>query len=325
METHNEFFREAKKFHENTEVVDLHCDTMHLVTTGKLKLMDWNKTGHVDVPRLKAGGVKYQVFAAWGEGQPEPTWKIAYETLKAFRDIVNQNINEISIVERWDDIQRCRKDNLIGAILGMESGMLLNGKLDRLYTIYDLGVRILTLTWNGRNQIADGVGVEGEKKGLTQFGREVVKSMYELGMIVDISHLGEPGFWDCIEYVESPIIASHSNCYALCPHPRNLKDAQIKAMAEKGGVIGVNFYPAFLGDPVDVSRVCDHIDYIANIVGIDYIALGSDFDGMDVTPKGLEDVSKFPNITAELIVRGYSDDDICKILGKNALKIFKRI
>jgi membrane dipeptidase len=173
--------------------------------------------------------------------------------------------------------------------------------------LYRLGVRLLTLTWNQRNQIADGIGESRTGSGLTEFGLKVIDEMNDLRMLIDVSHLSETGFWDVIKKSNDPIIASHSNCYALCPHLRNLKDEQIKAIADKGGVIGITFVP------------------IVEKVGVDYVGLGSDFDGTDGLPLGLEGVDKIPNITEELLDRGYKEREIEKILGGNFLRVFKEV
>ncbi len=316
--------KKARKIHETYDVIDLHCDTIKYITSGKRGLMEDNEGAVIDFPKMNAAGMTCQVFAAWGIGVPERIWKKTNNTFKKFREIINE-IEEITIVESYSGICRCRKKGLIGILLAVENGELIDTDIDRLYKLYEMGVRLLTLTWNGGNAIADGVGVDGVKRGLTPFGLDVVKTMDELGMIVDVSHLGEPGFWDCIKYVEGEIVASHSNCYTICPHKRNLKDEQIKAIAQKDGIIGINYYPEFTGKPANISKVCDHIEYISQLVGVEHVALGSDYDGTDTLAEGLENASKIPYITAELILRGYSETDISKILGGNAIRIFKRI
>jgi membrane dipeptidase len=194
--------------------------------------------------------------------------------------------------------------------------------------LYKLGVRLLTLTWNQRNQIADGAGESRTGSGLTEFGLKVIGEMNNLGMLIDVSHLSETGFWDVIKRSNAPIVASHSNCYALCPHLRNLKDEQIKAIADKGGVIGITFVPNFLTQEkrkTTVEDVAKHIDYLVEKAGVDYVGLGSDFDGTGGLPLGLEGVDKIPNITEELLNQGYKEKDIKKILGENFLRVFKEV
>ena len=204
----------------------------------------------------------------------------------------------------------------------------MEGDLGVLRVLYRLGVRLLTLTWNQRNQIADGIGESRTASGLTEFGLKVIDEMNDLGMLIDVSHLSETGFWDVIKRSKTPIVASHSNCYALCSHLRNLKDEQIKALTDKDGVIGITFVPNFLTQEkrkTAVKDVVSHIDYLVEKAGIDYVGLGSDFDGTGGLPLGLEGVNKIPNITAELLNRGYMEGEIEKILGGNFLRVFKKV
>jgi len=213
-------------------------------------------------------------------------------------------------------------------ILSIEGGEALEGDLGVLRVLHRLGVRLLTLTWNQRNQIADGVGESRTGSGLTEFGLKVIDEMNDLRMLIDVSHLSETGFWDVIKRSKAPIVASHSNCYALCPHLRNLKDEQIKALADKGGVIGITFVPNFLTQEkrkTTVKDVVKHIDYLVEKVGVDCVGLGSDFDGTGALPLGLEGVDKIPNITEELLNRGHKEKDIKKILGENFLRVFKDV
>ena len=204
----------------------------------------------------------------------------------------------------------------------------MDGDLGVLRILYRLGIRLITLTWNQRNQIADGAGEARTGGGLTEFGVKVVAEMNHLGMLIDVSHLSEAGFWDVIKKSKEPIVASHSNCYSLCPHLRNLKDEQIKALADKGGVIGVTFVPDFLikeNRKSTVEDVVRHIDYLVEKAGIDHVGLGSDFDGTVELPIGLKGADEIPNITKELLNQGYKEDDIKKILGGNFLRVFKDV
>ena len=194
------------------------------------------------------------------------------------------------------DIDRAIAAGKIAAFLSIEGGEALAGSLGVLRMLYKVGVRSLTLTWNGRNELGDGVGASG--KGLTAFGRAVVREMNDLGMLVDVSHLSERGFWDAMKVSTQPLIASHANCRALCDHPRNLTDAQIRAVAGQGGVIGVTFVPDFLGgETPSVDNVLDHIDHMIAVGGEDCVGLGSDFDGTKELPAGLADCTGLPLLT----------------------------
>lgn len=229
-------------------------------------------------------------------------------------------------------------------MIGFEGGETLVNDLRLLKVYHTIGLRRMTLTWNNRNMIADGVTWQRSKRGLTDFGADVVKECNNLGILVDVSHITDQGLWDTLEASEEPVIASHSNCRALCSHKRNLTDEMIKALAEKGGVMGVNYVPFFLKDidfaklrggdeeekkkveSVTVETVVDHIDHMVEVIGnADHIGLGSDFDGVPMIAKGLDDASKLPNLTKTLVARGYSDKEIKGILGGNFLRIIKKI
>ena len=216
----------------------------------------------------------------------------------------------------------------------MEGGEAIDQDLGILRIFYRLGLRRLTLCWSNRNAIADGVRWQIGKGGLTEFGVSVVEECNKLGILVDVSHITDPGFWDVLETSNEPVIASHSNCRALCSSMRNLTDEMISAIAVKDGVIGLNYVSFFLmdrervqgGTVPTVETVVDHIDYMVEVIGgTDNLGLGSDFDGVSRVAQGLEDVSKVPNLTKALVVRGYSDQDIEKILGGNFLRVIKRV
>ena len=182
------------------------------------------------------------------------------------------------------------------------------------------------LVHSRRNLLADGVADARTNGGLSVLGVEVVEELDRLGIIIDVSHLNDAGFWDVMNLVKSPVIASHSNCRAICSHPRNLTDDQIRALAQHGGVIGINFAPSFIHPTkATVARLVDHIEHIVDVAGVEYVGLGSDFDGIASTPEGLSDVSQMPCITQELIQRHYSNADIQLILGLNHLRVFKEV
>jgi len=191
-----------------------------------------------------------------------------------------------------------------------------------------LGIRAIGLTWNERNQIAEGVGDCRSGGGLTDFGVSVIKEMNRLGMIIDVSHISAPGFFDVLDLSEHPIIASHSNAQAVCGHIRNLSDQQIRALAARGGVMGINFAPEFLVDQgtASVEHVASHIDYIVQLLGnTKHIGLGGDFDGISRTPGELTDASGYPAITEALLRRGYNEQQLRDILGLNHLRVITNV
>lgn len=321
---------DISEFHRSCFVVDAHCDTLLDITKGVRNLGESGKGGHIDIPRLRQGGVGLQVFDVWVEPSYRPGWATlrAIEMIDAFYQQLARYPFEIAFVTSGREIDQARQTGRIAAMLWIEGGEPLGGSLAGLRTFYRLGVRGLSLTWNHRNELADGVEESGTRGGLTAFGRDVVRLMNELGMVVDVSHLSDAGFWEVMELSTTPVVASHSNAKTLCGHVRNLTDSQLQALARKGGVTGINFLPRFLvdgGEGVTLDDVVRHIDYIADQIGTSYIGLGSDFDGISRVPAGLEDVSCLPNLTMALIDRGYAESDVRKILGENFLRVFHQV
>jgi len=326
----NTLLIKAKQMHQKAIVFDGHCDTILEIMNHKRTLEKKSPTGHLDIPRMKEGGVNVQFFAVFIEDiyKPDRSLKRTLQLIDCFYREMEKNQDEISLVTNYNQINEANSAGKIAAILSVEGGEALEGDLGVLRMLYKLGVRLLTLTWNQRNQIADGIGESRTGSGLTEFGLKVIDEMNNLKMFIDVSHLSETGFWDVIKRSKAPIVASHSNCYALCPHPRNLKDEQIKALADKGGVIGITFVPNFLTQEkrkTTVKDVVTHIDYLVEKAGVDCVGLGSDFDGTGGLPLGLEGVDKITNITEELLNRGYKEREIKKILGGNFLRVFKKV
>ena len=320
----------AKQIHQKVIIFDGHCDTILEVMNQKRSLEKKSTNGHLDIPRMKEGGVDVQIFAIFIEDiyKPDRSLKRTLQLIDCFYKEIEKNQIDISLVTNYNQIEEVNRAGKIAAILSIEGGEALEGDLGVLRVLYKIGVRLLTLTWNQRNQIADGIWESRTGSGLTEFGIKVIDEMNDLGMLIDVSHLLENGFWDVVKRSKTPIVASHSDCYALCPHLRNLKDEQIKALVDKGGVIGITFVPNFLTQEkrkTIVKDVVTHIDYLVEKAGIDCVGLGSDFDGTDDLPLGLEGVDKIPNITKELLDRGYKEREIEKILGGNFLRVFKEV
>jgi membrane dipeptidase len=285
------------------------------------------KIGHVDIPRLIEGGVDCQVFAIGAARVifPPRAVKTGLQMIDIFYRECEKNSEAITPVFCHGDILKAHAEGKIAALLAVEGGEVIGGDTGVLRMFYRLGVRMFSLVYH-RSELADGASQNRTEGGLTTLGLEVAEEIQRLGIVVDVSHLNDAGFWDLMDVMKKPLIASHSSCRALCDHPRNLTDEQIEAMAEKGGVIGVNFAPNFI-HPVKatVERVVDHIDHIVELVGVDHVGLGSDFDGISTTPDGLDDVTHMPNVTKVLVKRGYSEGEAKKILGENHLRVFKRV
>lgn len=352
-------------------VLDSHCDTPSMLMRGRDLGID-NKTGHVDFPKLRAGGVDAAFFALYTNASmgPDEATRHALEMLGAVRDSVAANPGFAAMCASPTEAVENKSKGLVSIFLGMENGSPIQKSLSLLRVFYSLGVRYMTLTHNGDNEIADSAAVGKRWNGLSPFGREVIDEMNRLGMIVDVAHASDKTFYDCLECSRSPIVSTHSCCRALAGHRRNMTDDMIRAMADKGGVIQINFYPVFLSDafgktladsrleekdwieeawikdPLDPEKfaaynslldelasldrpsykvVVDHIDHAVKVGGIEGVGIGTDFDGINVCPEGLENVSKLCVIFDEMKSRGYSESEIEKIAGGNFLRVFNEV
>jgi len=367
----------AEKIHFNAILVDTHNDFLSKAVESHV-VFDTDLKGitHSDLNRMQEGGVKVQVWSIFcndhfGKGS---AFKYANQELDSLFAIAARNPKTMQIVYSYQELMRAVKNHKLACMSGVEGGHMIEDNLDYLDSFYNRGVRYMTLSWNNSTSWSTSAADESQQVfkvtpyGLNDFGKRVVKKMNQLGMMVDVSHVGEKTFWDVISTTTRPVIASHSSVYSICPVFRNLKDDQIKAIAKNGGVIQVNFYSAFLDstflkkfnaflmlhqaefDSLPPSKktgvtsedylvkeynadfnnmrpplalLIDHIDYIVKMVGVDYVGLGSDFDGVVSTPQELDGVEDFPKITAALLKRGYSEKDIKKILGGNFLRVFQ--
>lgn len=308
-------------------IVDAHCDTITKIMEDGTGLRKNNC--HIDIERLKSIGNYVQFFAAF----IDPSYCQAYPLKRALQIIdefysqIEANKDDIMTCRNYNDIEEAVKSGKIAAVLSIEGGEALQGDLGVLRMLYKLGVRSISLTWNYRNEIADGVKDESSGGGLTPFGRKVIKEMNELGMIIDLSHISKTGFWDVLECTSAPVIVSHSNAQKLCPHRRNLTDKQILAIKDNGGVIGVNLYPEFLNNSKEATLkdVINHIEYISSLVGPEHIGLGADFDGIESVPTGINGVQDIEKIFNELAKLNYSNENIEKFAGKNFLRVIQNV
>lgn len=317
----------ARELHFSSLVVDAHCDTLTVLDRQERRLGQQSRRGHVDIPRLALGGVNLQFFAVFisKEYRDNPLAR-ALQVFDTFFAEMDENSEKAGIVCSPQDVESIVSRNKLAALLTVEGGEALAGRIEVLRMFYRVGVRGLTLTWNGRNELGDGVSESGTGGGLTRFGVSVVREMNRLGMLVDVSHLSEKGFWDVLRESDRPVIASHSNCRALHDHPRNLWDQQIEALAAGGGVVGLCFYPLFLGrGRASLEMLLDHAVHLADVAGVDCIGLGSDFDGIESVVPGINDVTCLPMLTEGLLKRGFSPGETKKILGGNFLRVIKQV
>ncbi|MHB1050706.1 MAG: membrane dipeptidase [Bacteroidota bacterium] len=315
--------------HHRAFVFDLHNDIAELMVDGyQMGIRNTNRQS--DIPRFIDGGVDAQMIVLWPDPNEYPT--TSYQrTVQMYDTCIaqfNRNSTKITQTRTIAEIQSANQAGKIAAVLCVEGGTAINNSLANLYDLYDRGARYMTITWNNSFDWATSAADPlSATKGLSDFGKEVIRAMDSIGMIIDVSHTGIKTIEDILSVTKNPIIASHSGCRTLRNHTRNLTDTQIQAIAAGGGVIGVVFHRSFLTSTSTstIDTVIGHIDYIKNLVGIDYVALGSDYDGGITAPTGLENVSKLPNLTMALLKRGYSKSDVLKILGENYLRVFNTV
>lgn len=319
-----------RSYHSSTVLIDLHNDILErLVNDTSYHLKHRHNYNHTDIPRLQDGGVDVQFFSVWvSPTQYTNYFQQAQVMLNIFNSELSQNTNTIAQATNWNEADSLIQQNKIAAIIGVEGGHHIENSIDKLTSLYNSGMRYMTITWNNSTDWA--ISAQDSRSttvGLSDFGRQVIRAMDSLGIIIDVSHTGIKTIQDILQVTQNPIIATHSGARALRNHYRNLYDWQIQDIANSGGVIGIVFYPYFLNGTsnASINDVIAHIDYIKNLVGIDYVAIGSDFDGIEVVPLGLEDTSKFPNLTEALFERGYSREDIDKILYKNFKRVFEQV
>lgn len=315
--------------HNKAFVIDLHNDVLEKVVYG-YDLGSYHTFNHSDIPRFREGGVDAQMMSLWVDPSryPSTAYQQTLAMIDSFQSQLNQNTSTIAQAKNSREIDSLHKIGKFTAILVVEGGHSIENNIEKLKALYTKGVRYMTITWNNSTSWATAAAdPQSATKGLSDFGRQVIKSMDSLGIIIDVSHVGKKTIEDILTVTTNPIIASHSGVRTLRNHYRNLTDEQIISIANTGGVIGIVFYPPFLSSAssATIDTVIKHIDYIKNLVGIDHIALGSDFDGIERTVIGLEDVSKFPNLTLALLKRGYTNAEIRKILGENFMRVFRRV
>lgn len=312
--------------------VDLHCDTLLTMWMQNCGLE--NAPGHIDLAKLCCAGTGLQCLAAFlpthdsaaEHGVTQAPWEF-FQTLAGIFDRETARFPEqLRPVRSVAEFEENRAAGRVSAMLMLEDGVCIEGQMERLYELYDRGVRMIALTWNYENSIGfpNSPDPALHAKGLKDFGRDVVTEMQRLGMTVDVSHLSEGGFWDVAELCRGPFAASHSCARALCDHSRNLTDCQLRALGEHGGVCGINFYSRFLregSDHTGYEDILRHMEHIADKAGIEAVALGSDFDGIDCTLE-FGDYAGLPAL-AERIADRFGADNADRICTGNALRVFR--
>jgi membrane dipeptidase len=329
----------------------------------KFDLSQRLSSGQTDIPRLREGGVKAQFWSVYIPSEHANPARTVTEQIDLVHRMVERYPDALEIALSADDVERIAKAGKIASLIGIEGGVAIENSLAQLRAFYMLGARYMTLTHNTTLDWADAATDTAKHDGLSSFGERVVKEMNRLGMLVDISHVSPATMADALRVSAAPLIASHSSAFAICPSPRNVPDEILKIVKQNGGVVMVNFYSGFIvpesgkkmrakleelrakypdraertkaleawymSDAAKFSRgsyrdVVDHIEHIVKVAGIDHVGIGSDFDGITMWPVGLEDVASYPRLTDELLRRGYSEADVHKILGGNALRAFRQ-
>ena len=373
------------ELHASSLVIDTHADTPQRFVDEGWNFTDALGTGMLNLDSAHAGNLAAEFLAIW----VEPTaWqgRFAYRTLQLIDGTLEQirkHPSDLRLGLTPADILKAHEDKIFCILLGLEGGHSIEADLGLLRLYHRLGIRYMTLTWSNSNEWADSSGDLNDEtvphhNGLTAFGREVIREMNRLGMMVDVSHVSDKTFWDVLQTTHAPIIASHSSARTLTNSTRNLTDEQLRAVATNNGVVMVNFYPSFIddnwrtawsatseqrkllyeaaaapylerGEPVPYgaalavdrkfyaehlqthmplapfSSLIDHIDHVAQVAGIDHVGIGSDFDGFAILPAGIASAADLPKITAALVERGYTAEQLNKLLGGNLLRVFAEV
>jgi membrane dipeptidase len=370
--------QEVQRIRRDVLLIDSHNDVPYYIVQGR-DIASASAAPHTNLAELKAGGVGGLFFSIWVAKdyvQGNRSANRALQLINSVRhDVIEKHPADFMLATSVADIEEAHRQGKIAALMGIEGGHAIEDSLRLLDDFYDLGVRYMTLTHTNTNNWADSSGdiARTDVKhhdGLTPFGKDVVREMNRLGMMVDISHVSDKTFWDALEVSKAPIFASHSDARALANAPRNMTDEMIVALAKKGGVVDINFNCGFLSQryrdelaakstevaarvkqatagrnlgeletdqiegkiiaelgikPATIADVVAHIDHIRKIAGIDAIGIGTDFNGVECVPQGLEDVSKFPNLTRALLEKGYKEDDIRMIYSGNLLRVMRAV
>jgi membrane dipeptidase len=366
----------AQQVLEGAIIIDTHADTPQMMLDENYDLADPASPYMVSIPRMRQGHLGAEFMSIWVDVD-WPKDDLIHRALDLI-DAVNRQVvrhsDALEMARTADDVVRIHRAGKIAILMGVEGGYIIQDDLRVLDIYHQLGVRYMTLTHTKDDAIGDSSGDKPHWNGLSDFGRQVVERMNQLGMMVDISHVSDATFYAAVAASKAPVIASHSSCRALCNAPRNMTDDMLRAVARNGGVVDINFFDAFLdqtfadaykkvepamdaevkaareerarqgkrltyleeseiderhyaGLPIpSYTRIADHIDHAVQVAGVDHVGLGSDFDGIEgLAPRGMEDWSKLPNLVRELARRGYSADDLEKILGGNVLRVIRDV
>lgn len=303
-------------------IIDLHCDVLSRLSVSQEGLA--KNAGHFDLMRSAASGLALQCFALFHYADDfNVTLRNIMRQIEVFHHQMNLSSNRVRVALTYQDIVEAGRSQCLACLLHMEGADALGDSLELLPLFYRLGVRSIGLTWNHQNAFASGV-LEPEDHGLTPLGQQLIQYMDHMGVILDLAHIGERGFAQALDCCSRPVMVSHANARALCPHPRNLSDRQLQALGEHGGLVGVTLVNDFIAEENGtIQRLLDHIAYVSDLIGVEHLALGSDFDGADrMAMTGVEQYAQWPELLSK---RGFTDAEIQQILQDNALRLFKAV
>lgn len=341
----------AMNLHRDAIVIDTHNDITSPIADEDFDMGARDTSGRIqtDIPRMKEGGLDaefFSIYVASSYAKDGGAARRALQMMDGVYEQIRRHPGSLELAGTVADIRRISRAGKIASLMGIEGGHAIEDSLPALRMFYRMGIRYMTLTHTNTNNWADsagGISVKGERRhgGLSDFGKEVVREMNRLGMMVDVSHVSDETFNDCIDVSRAPLIASHSSCRALTNVPRNMTDEMLRALAKNGGVVMINFYNGFINteyarpgmpaptkpaEKATLDMLMQHFEHAIKVAGIDHVGIGSDFDGVDgMLPPGMEDVTKLPTITYELLRRGYSEKDVRKILGENLLRVMGEV
>ena len=307
------------------DLFDGHCDTILrcYLEGGGLR----RQAGHLDLERRRGKGRWAQFFATFGSPEDMPgrsLWEVFLEEYALFRSEVDANADLVAFCRTGEEARAAFAAGKTAAFLSAEGAELLDCDPDKLRLAHRMGVRIVNITWNHPNALS-GTNAEEPDRGLSEQGRAFVKTMGELGMLVDVSHLSDPGFWDVMEVTDRPVVATHSNARAIFPHPRNLTDEQITAIINTNGVAGLNMYAGFLGDDPDFDTVVSHLEHFLALGGENNVSMGGDWDGITRMPRGMSGIQDMEKLYEHLLRRNYSESLLEKVFYSNLMRVVNEV
>ena len=315
-------------------LIDMHCDTIAKILESKSGEGLYENSFDIDIRGMKRAGTMAQFFACFvymemfqGKDRMENAFLYAKRMAEKLKEEIQKNSKEIALATTVNDIVRNQEQGKISAILTLEEGGVINGDLRKLEELYNDGTRLVTLLWNFENCMGYPNSSDRRimEQGLKPFGFETVERMNDLGMLVDVSHMSDGGFWDVIRTSRKPIVASHSSARSLCSHPRNLTDEMLRALGENGGIAALNFYPAFIREDQKASKedLAAHIKHMVNVAGIDAVAIGTDYDGFEGGELEINKVEKMPLLYQALQKEGFTESQLEKIWFRNVMRVLK--